>query len=231
MKSEEIVKVALKHFMGAQTQGIPECVRTFGDIELETKINIKRLDDVEAILSNIESFGFSEVSHRTEQHHFFSNSHIAHNVLILIKGSSEVWIKIKKDRQLVYTPHNSFPILARHESKITPKDADYLNEFQATVSQSYIGSFRKECLDFSFYYHDLSFTTTLSLADSDKGFLHQIEFEFDGHKENTSSPDFGVVLSIFEQMLLDICLDRVAGLNVYTKLEWLLSNKSPVSPG
>lgn len=224
--SKEIVEISSKYFAGAPTQRIPERIQTLGDIELETKINIEKLDDVEIILNNIKVIGFSKVTHRTEYHHFFSNNLIAHNVLILVKDSSEIWIKIKKDKKKVYTPHNNFPILSRHENKIKPQDIHYRDEFQRTIAQNYIGSFKKECIDFSFYYKDLSFTATLSLADSEHIHLHQIEFEFDGHKENTKPPSFDAIFTAFDIMLLDICQNKVSRLTTYTKLEWLLSMKN-----
>jgi len=40
--------------------------------------------------------------------------------LILIKDSNEIWIKIKKDKQQVLTPHGHLPILLRYEKKIKP---------------------------------------------------------------------------------------------------------------
>lgn len=97
--SKEIVEISCKYFVGAPTQRIPERIQTLGDIELETKINIEKLNDVETVLDNIKILGFSKVTQRTEWHHFFSNNFIAHNVLILIKDSNEIWIKIKKDKK------------------------------------------------------------------------------------------------------------------------------------
>lgn len=224
--SKKIVEISRKYLVGAPTQRIPERIQTLGDIELETKINLEKLDDVKMVLDNIKGMGFSKVTHRTEWHYFFSNNLVAHNVLILIKDSNEVWIKIKEDKQQIYTPHSNFPILSRHEKKIKPQDVNYRNEFQKTISQKYIGSFKKECLDFSFYYKDLSFTTTLSLADSENSSLYQIEFEFDGHKEGNSSPDLDTILVTFEQMLLDICKNMTNRLTIHTKLEWLLSTNN-----
>lgn len=226
IKSKEILEISRKYLVGGATQRIPERIQTLGDIELETKINIDKLDDVEIILHNISELGFSKVDHRTEWHHFFSNDLVAHNVLILIKDSNEIWIKVKKDKQQVNTPNRNFPILSRHEKKMKPQDVNYRDEFQQTINQKYIGSFKKECLDFSFYYKDLSFTATLSLADSEDSSLHQIEFEFDGHKENNQQPNFDTILVTFEQMLLDICQTKVNMLTTHTKLEWLLSIKS-----
>lgn len=81
-------------------------------------------------------------------------------------------------------------------------------------------------MDFSFYYNDLSFTTTLSLAASEHSFLCQIEFEFDEHKENTETPSFDTILVTFEQMLSDICRLATNKLTTHTKLEWLLSIKN-----
>lgn len=107
-----------------------------------------------------------------------------------------------------------------------PQDVNYQNEFQQTISQNYIGSFQKECIDFSFYYKDLSFTVTLSLADSKYGSLYQIEFEFDGHKENNEPPSFDKILTTFDQMLLDICQDKTSRITIHTKLDWLLSTKN-----
>jgi len=226
ISSKKIVEISRKYIVGAPKQRIPERIQTLGDIELETKINIEKLDDVETVLNNIKFFGFSKVAHRTEWHHFFSDNLIAHNVLILIKGSNEIWIKIKKDKKQIYTPHSKFPILSRHEKKMKPQDFNYRNDFKNTIIQNYIGSFRKECLDFSFYFKNLSFTATLSLADSKCGSLYQIEFEFDGHKENNKPPSFNKILTVFDQMLSDICEEQTNRLTTYTKLEWLLSAKS-----
>lgn len=231
ISSKKIVEISHKYFVGAPTQRIPERIQTLGDIELETKINIEKLEDVEIILDNIKAVGFSKVTHRTEYHHFFSSDFIAHNVLILIKGSNEIWIKIKKDKQQINTPHSNLPILLRHEKKIKPQDMNYQDGFQQTITQNYIGFFKKECLDFSFYYKDLSFTTTLSLADSENSSLYQIEFEFDGHKENNQPPDFDMILVTFEQMLLNICQTMTNRLTTHTKLEWLLSIKMWSKPG
>lgn len=88
--SKELIEISYKYLLGAPTKRIPERIQTLGDIELETKINIEKLDDVEMVLNNIKELGFSKVTHRTEWHHFFSNDLIAHNVFILIKDSSEI---------------------------------------------------------------------------------------------------------------------------------------------
>lgn len=226
INSKKIVKISQKYFVDAPTQRIPERIQTLGNIELETKINIEELDDVKIILCNINKFGFSKVTHRTEWHHFFSDNLIAHNVLILIKNSNETWIKIKKDKKHIYTPYNNFPILSRHELKLKPNDINYRDEFQKTIVQNYIGSFQKECLDFSFYYKDLSFTVTLSLAETKDNSLYQIEFEFDGHKENNKPPSLSKILAVFDQMLIDICGDKTSRITTHTKLEWLLSIKN-----
>jgi hypothetical protein len=186
--SKKIVEISSKYFKGVPTKRDPELIQTLGDIELETKMNIKKLSDVRTILDKIKKVGFSSAIHRTEYHHFFSKDLIAHSVLILIKDSNEVWIKIKKDKQQINTPFNNFPILSRHEKKLKPQDPSYLNEFQQTIVSNYIGSFKKECLDFFFYYKNLSFVITLSLADSKHSSLYQIEFEFAGHKKTKSHP-------------------------------------------
>jgi len=223
VSSKAIIGIAHRYFVNAPIQRIPERIQTLGtEVELETKVNIDKLDNVELILNNISELGFSKVSHRTEWHHFFSNDFIAHNVLILIQGSNEIWIKIKKDKHQIKSPHNNFPILLRHEKKMKPQDNNYRDEFQRTVCQNYIGSFQKECLDFSFWYKDASFTATLSLADSKQRSLHQIEFEFDGHKKNTEPPNFNTILNLFEQMLSNVCPSKINKFNTYTKLEWLL---------
>lgn len=227
VSSKAIIEIAHRYFVNAPTKRVPERIQTLGaEVELETKVNIDKLHDVEAILNNVSVLGFSKVDHRTEWHHFFSNNLIAHNVLILVKDSNDIWIKIKKDKQQIKTPHNNFPILLRHEKKIKPQDTNYRDEFQQTICQNYIGSFQKECLDFSFWYRDVSFTTTLSLADSRQGSLCQIEFEFDGHKENTEPPNFDAILTLFEQMLFTVCPFKINELTTYTKLEWLLSIKN-----
>lgn len=230
INSKKIIEISQKYLIDAPTQRIPEPIQTLGDdVELETKINIEKLDDlddVEIVLDNIKKQGFSKVTHRTEWHHFFSDNNIAHNVLILIKDSDEVWIKIKKDKNQIYTSQNNFPILLSHERKIRPQDENYREEFQKTISKKYIGSFKKECLDFYFYYKNLSFTVTLSLADSAEDSIYQIEFEFDGHKEGTKPPNFYTILTIFEQMLLNICPHKTDKITIYTKIEWLLSIKS-----
>lgn len=222
---KDIIKLSSEYSVGAPTQRRPERVQTLGDIELETKINIKEISDVENILNEIKSIGISKFSHRKEWHHFFSDNLVAHSVLILIENSSEIWIKIKKDKKEVYTLNKNFPLLSRHERKMKPQDIDYRDEFQKTISQRYIGSFKKECIDFSFYYEDLSFTSTLSLVDSENSFLYQIEFEFDGHKENDNPPKYETILNIFEQMLIDVCGKDINRLTTHTKLEWLIGEK------
>lgn len=129
IKPKKIVEISRKYFLGASTQRIPERIQTLGDIELETKINIEKLNDAKMVLNHIKTLGFSKVTHRTGWHHFFSNNLIVHNVLILLKDSNEVWIKIKKDRQEVFTPNKNYPILLRHEKKMKPQDVNYQDEF------------------------------------------------------------------------------------------------------
>jgi len=226
LTSKKIIEICQKYFIGGPTQRVPERVKTLGDIELETKVNIDSLNDVEIVLSHIKSFGFSKVSHRKEWHHFFSDDLVAHGVLILVENSDEIWVKIKKDKKVIYTPCKNFALLSRHEKKLKPQDEGYRDEFQKVVSQNYIGSFQKECLDFSFYYKNLSFTATLSLVDSKESNLYQIEFEFDGHKENDNPPSHTMILNIFEEMLTEICGAYVIRLTTHTKLEWLLSVKN-----
>jgi len=82
LNSKAIIEIAQRYFVNAPTQRVPERIQTLGaEVELETKVNIEKLYDVEIILRNISALGFSKVSRRTEWHHFFSNNFIAHNVL------------------------------------------------------------------------------------------------------------------------------------------------------
>ena len=71
-------------------------------------MNIEKPRGVREILDNIKEIGFYDITHRVEWRHFFSNNLIAHNVLVLVKGSDEVWIKIKKDKKLLFTPIITF---------------------------------------------------------------------------------------------------------------------------
>jgi len=221
----KILKIAKRYSFNAPTKRNPDRIQTLGpNIELETKLNIVSSKDVEIILKNISELGFSKVEHRTERHHFFSNNHIKHSVLILVKNSNEIWVKTKKDRQEINTPNKNIPILMRHEIKIRPQDKTYQKEFEKTISQKYVGSFKKECIDFSFWFENTSFTTTLSLADSKTDSLYQIEFEFDGPKENTRVLNFSEIIQTFEQMLIKIVpSSKITSLNTHTKLEWLLN--------
>jgi len=228
LNCENIIKLSDKYLVGAPTQRVPERIQTLEDIELETKINIEVIQDVKNILDKIKSIGISKASRRREWHHFFSNNLVAHSVLILVENSNEVWIKIKKDKNEVYTPNKKLPLLSRHERKIKPQDRGYREEFQKTIIQRYIGSFKKECIDLSFYYKDLSFTATLSLADSEDSSLYQIEFEYDGHKEDYDPPTYEAILNTFEQMLSDICGSKIKRLTTHTKLSWLLNEKAVI---
>lgn len=221
---KQIIKISEEYIAKGPKSRAIKCIDCFPDKELETKINIEKLSDVKIILNNISELGFSKVNHRTEFHHFFSDNFIYHGILVLIKDFPEVWIKQKRDFKIVYTPKENLPILLRTEIKITPSDLNYIETFLDTIKMKYIGSFKKECIDFSFWYEDLSFTTTLSLAKlSKKDKLYQIEFEFDGCKERTLPPGFDSVLVQFEKMFSTICPNYLQKLNTHTKLEWLIS--------
>lgn len=221
--SKKIIEASQKYFVGFKNQITQEWVPTFEELELETKINIEKLEDVETILCAIKAIGFSNIVCRTEWHHFFSDDLIAHNVLILVNDSNEIWVKIKSDKKIVYTSNGNFPLLLRHEKKVKPQDSGYRDKIQQTVTKKYIASFKKECLDFSFYYKGLSFTATLSLAETEQSRFYQIEFEFDGHKKSDSPPKFDEILDVFDQMLSDICKGKTDRINTRAKLDWLSS--------
>lgn len=200
-----------------------EPVQTFGDnIELEMKFDIKKSSDVKNLLMDIKNLDISMAEMRFEWHHFFAKEDILHYALILSNSSSEVWIKNKKDKTILYTK-NKLPILFRHENKISPKNKGYENAFREVVSNPFIGSFKKICIDFYFWFNNLSFAVTLSLAydPTKKSKLYQIEFEYDGHMINTSAPDFEYVISKFEE-LIDINFSYlISDSTEYTKIEWL----------
>lgn len=142
-----------------------EPVQTFGNnIELEMKFDIKKSSDVKILLMDIECLGISMAEMRLEWHHFFAKEDISHDALILSNSSSEVWIKNKKDKTILCTGKNKLPVLFRHENKINPNSKGYENAFREVVSNPFIGSFKKICIDFYFWFNNLSFAITLSLV-------------------------------------------------------------------
>jgi hypothetical protein len=225
VSKSEILQLVTELGRDLPSERKPERIQTLGDIELEVKINLDSLGQLEKILARIFEVGVSKFTQRTEQHHFFSDDKIWHSVLILVRGSNEVWIKTKKDHRIIETPTYKYRLLSRHELKQTPRHETYVEDFGSTVKQQYIGSFDKECIDYSFYYDGLSFTATLSLADTVDDSLYQIEFEYDGHKEGHDSPDMKYILEVFEKMLNDVCGADVQHLTTHTKLEWLIGLK------
>lgn len=219
----EIHRIVNKYFADApKSRSIGErWISILPDKEIETKVNIDDTLYLNLTLNNIFHLGFSVVDRREEFHHFFSDNSTHHAALILIKGSPEVWIKQKSNIGVIHTPRN-IPILLRGEIKIRPNDKDYQEIFLNTVKMHYVGSFKKECIDFSYWFNNLSFTMTVSLAEYSKNNkLYQIEFELDGYKEGTDPPDINSITSQFEKMLMIICPQYVNKLTTYTKLEWL----------
>jgi hypothetical protein len=223
LSKDVILKLLTKYNKDLPKERKPERIQTLGNLELEVKINLTDLKKLDNILANILLNGVSKYTHRSERHHFFSDNNIGYGALILVEGSNEVWVKIKKDRNEIKTPTHGYTLLSRHEIKHGPQHDTYPEDFEDTIKQQYTGSFNKECIDLSFYYEDLSFTATLSLASAEEGVLNQIEFEYDGHKTGDSPPSLSTILEIFERMLITMCGDGVSQLNTHTKLDWLLS--------
>ncbi len=224
LDANRIIEIVDQYIVGAPTKRVLERVQTLGsDVELETKINIESIQDIVSIMKEISKLGISKVEKRFEYHHFFAGDNDQHDVLILVHGSREVWIKKKKDRQVITAPDLNLPILLRHESKMKPNDKNYLKSFSDIFSKPYIGNFEKTCIDLSFYFNDLSFTATMSLAFNPlhNSQLYQIEFEYDGHKENTTPPSFELIVSEFERMLKSNFLNFLKRITPHTKLEWL----------
>lgn len=201
--------------------------KTWINLELETKINITTPYDVKNVLDKIKDKEYTECTHRTEWHHFFSNNGITHTVLILVEQSNEIWIKTKKDRKVVYTP-KCLPLLLRHEIKVKPTDHNYKDEFMRTITSKYIGSIKKECIDHCFFFRDLNFAITLSLADTipANNSLYQIEFEYTGHRIGTRKPSYKKVLKTFEDMLIEVLDKDISRLNTHAKIEWLYQQKN-----
>lgn len=201
-----------------------EPIQTFGDdVEIETKIGIEKEHDVEIILRNVSKLGILKTEKRFEWHHFFAVDDTTHDALILSNTSSEVWIKKKIDKEILHTRAHRVPVLFRHESKLNPRDKEYVSAFKEVVSRHYIGSFEKVAIDFYFWFDNLSFTATLSLASNlqEKSQLYQVEFEYNGHREKIYPPSLEDVLSVFEKIFTNNFPNFINKATVYTKIEWL----------
>lgn len=131
--------------------------------------------------------------------------------------------KIKKIKRYYTLKKNKLPVLFRHENKLSPKNMGYENVFREVVSSPFIGSFKKICIDFYFWFNNLSFAATLSLAYDPikKSKLYQIELEYDGHMPNTDIPDFKYVISNFEKIINEKFPYLMSKSTEYTKIEWL----------
>lgn len=225
LDTNKICNIAHLYLLKHQNTEYIEPIQTFGDdVELETKINIEKASDVEMALEELAKIGITKTEKRCEWHHFFTKTEDceAHDALILSNKSSEVWIKRKKDKKVINTD-SGLPILFRHESRLNPRNLTYRENFKEIISQRYVGSFDKICIDFYFLIKGFSFAMTLSLATEvlTKSQLYQIEIEYDGHLNTVSPPSMQDVLIAFEKTFDDIFLPFKQRVTAHTKIEWL----------
>ncbi len=131
-----------------------------------------------------------------------------------------------KQAQLVLTEARFRQFLLRQEKKIMPQHPQYFSLFAEMLLLPYVGSFQKECLDVSFWYNDLAFTLTLSLAHSpERDQLFQFELEFDGHRFNLPLPNLHQILTEFECVAGLVLPFEVQRFTTHQKLEWLLNRR------
>jgi hypothetical protein len=136
---------------------------------------------------------------RKEYHHFYDEKRM-HIAFIFALGSKEVWIKEKSDTNIVHTPRYKIPILIRKEKKIRPSDLGYDKLFLKTLKSDYIASFKKECIDISFWFENFLFTITVAESVTNKSSLSQIEIEYDGRCQNTECPSRKSLLTLFDKV-------------------------------
>lgn len=228
LDEQEIIACSKKILGEIQEEPNQQVIPSLGDdLELEAKVDISSVDEVERVIHALQNRDISEVVSRREWHHFFAYSLSEHHAFVLSQGSPEVWIKSKRGSTSLQTPLDNLPVLLRQERKITPQHPQYFSVFAEVLRTPYIGTFQKECLDVSFWFNDLSFTLTLSLAHTpEKNQFFQFELEFDGSRINSPIPNLHQVLSEFERVARLVLPVEIQRFTTHQKLEWLLGLKS-----
>lgn len=158
-----------------------ECKVIFTSVELSKIIRFMSI----SILNN--KIEIDEITQRQEFHHFYSDRNI-HRAFIFSRGSREVWIKEKSDNNTTYSPQYSIPLLIRREKKLKPADSMYYKLFLETLKWNYIGSFRKESIDVSFWFKNFLYTVTIAESNTGWSKFTQIEIEYDGHSPQAKRP-------------------------------------------
>lgn len=202
---------------------------SFPDIEFECKIPLKvnNLKIItKSILKNIKSSKFilDDVVLREEFHHFYGNS-MNMGAFIFMLGSEEVWIKRKSDINTIRSPKHNIPILVRKEKKLKPKDLLYQKIFQETLKLDYIGSFKKSCVDISFWFNNFLFTVTVARANNNQSDFCQIEIEYDGHNIRCSAPSKKNLPVLFDEVVSLLLPKSEMSFSIKTKMQWLKSDK------
>ncbi|MDB4977995.1 MAG: hypothetical protein JWM56_181 [Candidatus Peribacteria bacterium] len=225
LSSKEIAGSAYNELKDIEHVAVTDIIPSLGvDMEMETKVDIYDLPEVLRVMRALKSMNISDTALRSEEHHFFAHNADEHHALILVQGSSEVWIKSKRGQMPLLTPSDRIPVLLRQEKKLRPQSPEYFQAFHSVVNTPFIGSFQKDCLDVSFVHKDLVFTLTLSLAETKDGNqLFQFELELDGHLSETPMPNLQQILSEFERVARHILPVEAARFTTHQKIEWLLS--------
>lgn len=203
---------------------------SYPQIEFECKMSSTSAEIIElynSISKNVKNgiIEIDEVVSRKEFHHFCDDKK-THRALIFTLGSKEVWIKEKSDAKIVYSPQYKIPILVRREKKLEPKDSGYDKLFSKTLKSDYIGSFKKECTDISFWFKNFLFTITISESVAGKSIFSQVEIEYDGHHLNIKRPSKKILPSLFDEVICLLLPKLAMHFTVETKLHWLKSERA-----
>ena len=172
------------------------------NIEIETKININSLATIRQIVFIIKKLGVLGYEERLEKHQIYSTGGDNSICIISVDGQEDLWIKEKKETEIIMSPIHKIPIVVRIGNKSTYKPHEARPDRFAPEGIGNPITFSKHCINLFFPFAGNVYSLSFSLAQTKSGLIHQqMELEYEGSTEERYLRKTGDSIVDFEKMI------------------------------
>lgn len=217
----DAIELAVRRILPKQLEGATcSLVNKKRTLEVETKIDVRDLEDATQTLVRVAALGVLSWNLRNEIHELYPIDDDGSLCKITFPDSPTVWLKVKRACRTVESLEK-LPFIVREGMKYKAGEYGFDAAYRTLGSLQCLRTFNKRCINVFFPYADSVFSLSFSLAQNDAGFAHfQMEFE---HEGTVGGYELTIdeIMRRFDGLFSEHLPDLIARLNTVSKLQSL----------